>query len=121
MSKELAFEQSFRDGGAVDRHERLGSASAGGVDAAGEKLFPSPRFANEQYCHAATRCHLGRQGNDFADGGTVSDYVSIPPLLRGLLQSSCNNSTVPLSRGQMPPARGIVIERIVPNKGFGLI
>jgi hypothetical protein len=121
VSKELAFEQRFRDGSAVNRYERLGSAGAGRVDAAGEKLFASARFPYEQYSHAATRCHLRRQGNDFADCRALSDYVSIPPLLRGLLQSGCNNSTVPLSRGQQRPARGIVIERIVPSKGVGLI
>jgi hypothetical protein len=100
VSKQLAFQQGFGDGSAINRHEWLGGAGAGGVDAAREKLLAGARLPDEQNRHAATRCHLSRKGNDFPDCGALSDYVSIPPLLRGLLQSGCNNSTVPLSREQ---------------------
>jgi hypothetical protein len=57
---------------------------------------------------------LCREGNDFADGGALSDDVSIPPLLRGLRRSGCNSYTVPLSREHQLPARGIVVERLAP-------
>lgn len=73
------------------------------MDAASEKLFSGPRLANEQNSNAAARCDLSREGNDIADGGTLSDYVRIPPLLRGLLRSGCNNYTVPCTRGELLP------------------
>jgi hypothetical protein len=91
------------------------------VDPASEKLLTSARFPHEQNGDTAARCDLGREGDDFADGGTLSNYVRIPPLLRGLLRSGCNSYTVPLSREQKAPARGIVIERTSPRTpGVGL-
>ena len=73
------------------------------MDAASEELLAGSRLADEQHGDTAARCDLGREGDDIADGGTLSNYVRIPPLLRGLLRSGCNKSTVPLSRRQTLP------------------
>lgn len=122
MSEELAFQKRLGDGGAIDRDERFCGASTGGVDAASEKLLACTRLTYEQNGDTAARCDLGREGNDVADGRTLSDYVRVPPLLCGLLRSGCNSYTVPLSREQQLPVRGIVIERISPRiVGVGLI
>jgi hypothetical protein len=51
VAEQLAFDQLFRNGGAVDFDERLGGALAEGVDGVRHQLFASAAFAIDE--HAA--------------------------------------------------------------------
>ena len=71
MAEELAFEQGFRDRGAVDRHE-IAFASAEFVQGARHKFLAGPAFALDQ--HAGTcRRDLADRVHDLPDGGRIAE------------------------------------------------
>ncbi len=63
MAEELAFQQMFGDGAAVDRHERAIGAGAGGVDQPGGQFLAGTGFAADQH-----RCLAARQFADHLPG-----------------------------------------------------
>src|SRR2546423_4142764 len=121
MTEKLTFKQSFGNRRAINCHKGLGGTSASRMEAAGKKLLTGACLSDKQHSNTAARCHLSRQSNHFADGGALSDDVSIPPLLRGLLGSGCNSYTVPFRASTSCPCAGIVIELITPSCRVALI
>ena len=73
VAEQLAFQQAFAQGPAVDAH--IGAVGAGAelVDVAGDDFLAGARFADEQ--HAGPRVgHLPGQTINGAHGGTVADH-----------------------------------------------
>ena len=55
MTEQLAFEERFRDGGAVDGDERKGSAAAGGVHQPRDDFLADTAFAGDENLRVGTR------------------------------------------------------------------
>ena len=60
VTEQFALDQGFRNGGAVDRHERLPVAPATVVDGAGQDFFPGAGVAQDQQAHIAVTQPLGQ-------------------------------------------------------------
>src|SRR5206468_9847000 len=83
VPEELALEQTRRNGGAVELHERAVAAVASVVDAPREQLLPRARFAEKQYRRIGRRDDLHLLERP-AKRGTVADDV-----LERLLVPNC--------------------------------
>ena len=64
VTEELAFEQGFGDGGAVDLHERAGRAGAPGMNDIGQHFLADAAFAGNQHARVRRRDqrHIAKDG-----------------------------------------------------------
>jgi hypothetical protein len=67
VAEELAFHQVFREGGAVDLHQRPVAARRVEMNGARDQVLPYPAFAGQQ--------HGGARGGDALDGG--EDFLHV--------------------------------------------
>ena len=71
VPEQLAFEQRFGDGGAVDRDERLGLAQALVVQRLGDQVLAGAVFAFEQDGGGLAGGHAAHEVHHFAHAGPI--------------------------------------------------
>ena len=93
IAEKLAFQQVFRQGGAVHRHKGLVGPGIGGVDTVGEKLLAGAGLAGEQHVgvdpaelfgHVHLAAHPLADGDDVTEGvlgGQAPPHQALPDVL----------------------------------------
>ena len=74
MAEQFAFQQGFRNGGAIDGDERLVPARAVVVNGAGDHFLAGAAFAGDQHIGAAF-ADLGDAFDDFAECRAGADQI----------------------------------------------
>ena len=72
VAEQLAFEQAFAEGAAVDADERAVAALAEAVDGVGDQLLAGAGFAEQQHRRAGAG-HLPRGAEHLGHGGAGAD------------------------------------------------
>src|SRR5260370_29346683 len=75
VTKDFAFNQSFRDGRAVDSNKRFALARAQVVDGARHHLFPCPALARDQDGCGTRRDHF-YESKDLLHGARGTDHAA---------------------------------------------
>jgi hypothetical protein len=89
MTEQFRLQQRFRDGGAVDRHERAGMAWAGAVNGARQELLAGAGFTADQHADITSsdqhglrqqRIHTRTGGDDIGTPGFNAGRLRPLPL-----------------------------------------
>src|SRR5262249_16347483 len=74
MPEQLAFQEAFAEGAAVDAHVRTVGTRTQPVEGPGDQLLARPGFADEQHARPRSR-HLAREAIDRTHGRAVSHHA----------------------------------------------